>query len=414
MATKDEIRKRNEYIKNALKTSDGVSKEELMMTLDIKERSLENIIKELKNAGWKIVNEKGLYFLRNKEELESKKEEPESQKTDVYKVLILFCLMDKNGRKLSMSEKELYQAVVGEESNGNCEWFTSAVGELVYEGYIQLYNNKYSLGMNAPRLVVGIYDDYDDTMLLDLTRELNNQADSSEAIRRIKERLEWQYSGKDENDKSKNAYIRQGRHKNMDAVMGLIKDKLLSIPYMEKALLLRYKTRSGEEVESRIKVGMLLYSASLDCTYVLGENADDEKDIVCLRITGIEEITVMEDVVNDVYNSEKYNNIYRKMFGIGYGQEEKVEIAFADKPYVKSVVDKLFAERKKQGGGPGLSRGTDGRWHYTDTIIGVNNLLPYIRRMRAENCEILSPAGLREEMKKSAERILNRYGCGEV
>ena len=411
MATKEEIKKRNEYIKNALKTSDGISKEVLMTTLDIKERSLENIIKELKNAGWKIVNEKGLYFLRNKDEIENKKEEPDSTKTDVYKVLILFCLIDKNCNKVSLSEKQLYRAVTGED--GNSEWFTTAIQEMVKEGYLQVVNNRYSLGMNAPRLVVGIYDDYDDTMLLDLTRELSNQADSSEAIKRIKERLEWQYSGQEENA-GKNIFIRQGRHKNMDAVMGLIKDKLLTVPYMEKALLLRYKTRNDVEVESGIKVGMLLYSASLDCTYVLGEKIDDPENILCLRISGIESIQVIDDVVNDVYNSEKYNAIYKKMFGVGYGEEEHVEIAFADKPYVKSIAEKLYKERKKQGGEPELKKMPDGRWLYSDNIIGAINILTYVRRMRAENCEVISPASLREEMKNSAKRMLARYGNLEV
>ncbi len=413
MATKEEIRKRTEYVKNILKTSDGISKEELMRTLDIKERSLENMIKELKNAGWQIVNEKGVYFLHNKNELESKIEEPESQKSDVYKVLILFCLMDKNGRKLSLSDKELYRAVSGEERSGNCEWFEAAIKELVEEGYINHSRGRYSLGMNSPRLVVGIYDDYDDTMLLDLTRELGNQADLSEAIKRIKERLEWQYSGREEDEK-KNILIRQGRHKNMDAVMGLIKDKLLTVPYMEKALKLTYRTRNDEIVESSIKVGMLLYSASLDCTYALGEKVDNPEDIICLRIGGMEKLQVIDEISNDVYNSKKYDDIYKKMFGIGYGSEEDIEIAFADIPYVKGIVDKLYTERRKQGGNPCLTKGDDGRWIYTDTIIGVYNLLPYVRRMRAENCEIIKPASLRKEMQSSAKRILSRYGCLEV
>lgn len=413
MATKEEIRKRTEYVKNILKTSDGISKEELMRTLDIKERSLENMIKELKNAGWQIVNEKGVYFLRNKDELESKIEEPESQKSDVYKVLILFCLMDKNGRKLSLSDKELYRAVSGEERSGNCEWFEAAIKELVEEGYISHSKGRYSLGMNSPRLVVGIYDDYDDTMLLDLTRELGNQADLSEAIKRIKERLEWQYSGREEDEK-KNILIRQGRHKNMDAVMGLIRDKLLTVPYMEKALKLTYRTRNDEIVESCIKVGMLLYSASLDCTYALGEKIDNPEDIICLRIGGMEKLQVIDEISNDVYNSKKYDDIYKKMFGIGYGSEEDIEIAFADKPYVKGIVDKLYTERKKQGGTPNLTKSDDGRWIYKDTIIGVYNLLPYVRRMRAENCEIIKPASLRKEMQSSAKRILSRYGCLEV
>lgn len=412
MATKEEIKMRNEYVKNVLRTSDGVSKKELIETLNIKERSLENIIKELKNAGWEIGIEKGLYFLRNKDEIDNKNEEPEAHKSDVYKVLILFCLMDKDGNMLSLSEKELYKAVTGE--RGSSEWFTTAISEMLSEGYIQLRSNKYSLGMNAPRLVVGIYDDYDDTMLLDLAMELSDKADSSDAIKRIKDRIEWQYSGHYEDDDNKNIFVRQGRHKNMDAIMGLIKDKLLTVPYMEKALELHYKTRSGEFVDSQIKVGLLLYSASLDCTYVLGESVEDGDKILCLRISGIESINVLDDIDNDVYNSDKYNNIYTKMFGIGYEKEERVEIAFADKPYVKGVVEKLYDQRKKQGGEPSLKQMEDGRWLYSDTIIGANNILPYVRRMRTENCEIISPESLREKMKASAERILRRYGCEEV
>lgn len=413
MATKEEIKKRTEYVKNAIKNSDGVSKVELMTTLDIKERSLENMIKELKNAGWDIVNEKGLYKLRNKEEIDEKKEEPESQKADVYKVLILFCLMDKNGVKLELGERELYKAVSGDDVGSGSEWFTTAIEEMLAEGFIQKHGSRYSLGMNSPRLVVGIYDDYDDTMLLDLARELSQKADSSEAIKRIKERIEWQYSGQDE-AYGNNIYIRQGRHKNMDAVMGLIKDKLLTVPYMEKALALSYRTRGDELVETEVKVGMLLYSASLDCTYVLGEKVDDAEDIICLRISGIESIKAIENVANDVYNTKKYEDIYKKMFGIGYGKEEKVEIAFADKPYVKSIFDKLYTDRRKQGGSPDIRRLEDGRLLYTDTVIGMNNLLPYIRRMRAENCEVIKPEELRNQMKQSAERILKRYGCMEV
>ena len=409
MATKEEIKKRTETLKSILKTSDGVSKEALKNTLDIKERSLENMIKELKNAGWDIVNEKGLYFLRNKTELEGRKEEPESQKTDVYKVLILFCLIDNNGSKLSLTERELYKAVTGENGSVNSEWFTAATSELVAEGYLYFKNNKYSLGMNAPRLVVGIHDDYDDTMLLDLTRELGQKSDDSEAINRIKERLEWQYSGKDDMEGNNNVFIRQGRHKNMDAVMGIIKDKLLTVPYMEKAIALTYKTRGNEIFEHKIKVGMLLYSASLDCTYVLGENASDPDDVVCMRITGIDGIQAINEIDNDVYNSEKYNNIYKKMFGIGYGKEENVEIAFADRIYVKNMIDKLYAERKKQGGNPTLRKMEDGRWLYSDSVINIHNLLPYVRRLRAENCEILSPQHMRDEMKVSAERMLERY-----
>lgn len=414
MASKEEIKKRNEYIKNALITSDGVSKEALMLSLDIKERTVENIIKELKNAGWIIVNENGLYFLRNKTEIMNKQEEPESEKADVYQVLILFSLMDKNGRKLKLSEKELFRKVTGEGSLNNSEWFNTAISKLLVSGHIEFRDGKYFLGMNAPRLVVGIYDDYDDTLLIDLIRELGTQADSTEATLRIKKRLEWQYEGVASDGSQEKVYIKQGRHKNMDAVMSLIKDKLLTIPYMEKGLCLRYKSRNGEVDEYRIKVGMLLYSASLDCTYVLGEKIEDAKEIVCIRINGIEEISVIEDVENDVYNSEKYNDIYKKMYGVGYGNEEDVEIAFVDKPYIKSIVDKLYNERKKQGGSPTVSKDKDGRWIYCDTLIGVNNLLPFIRRMRTDNCEIIKPEHLREEMKKSARRILDRYGCTEV
>lgn len=415
MAAKEEIKRRTEYVKNILKSSDGVSKKELMETLGVQKRTLENTMKSLINAGWDIVNEKGLYYLRNKDEIDNRKEEPESHKTDVYKVLILFCLMDKDGRKVELSEKELYRAVVGEEISGNRDWFASAITSLIDEKQISYHGGKYMLGMNAPRLVVGIYDDYDDTMLINLTRELGSQADSSDAIKRIRTRLAWQYTGNNDGDYDSSVYIRQGRHKNMDAIMGLIKVKLLAVPYMEKALSLTYKNRNGEQVEKRIKVGMLLYSASLDCTYVMGENVDDENDISCLRIAGMEEIHAIDDVPNDVYNSEKYREIYKKMFGIGYGDVENVEIAFADKHYVKSVFDKLYSERKKQGGDPAIFKRDDGRWVYKDEVIGANNLLPYIRRLRFDNCEVIRPARMRAEMKRSAERILNRYGCqGEM
>lgn len=413
MATKEEIKKRTEYVKNAIKNSDGVSKAELIATLGIKERSLENMIKELKNAGWDIVNEKGLYFLRNKDEIDNKTEEPESHKSDVYKVLILFCLMDKNGGKLELSERELYKAVSGDEGSVNSDWFTSAVDEMIAEGYLHKHGSKYSLGMNSPRLVVGIYDDYDDTMLLDLARELSSKSGSSEAINRIKERIEWQYSCQDEGI-GKNIFVRQGRHKNMDAVMGLIKDKLLTVPYMDKAIEISYRTREGDAICKRVKVGMLLYTASLDCTYILGEDIEDQEDVFYIRLSGIESIKPIDDVANDVYNTKKYEDIYKKLFGIGYGKAERVEIAFVDKPYVRSVFEKLCFERCKQGGAPDITRLDDGRLLYSDEIIGINNMLPYIRRMRAENCEILKPQSLRDSMKQSAERILSRYGEMEV
>lgn len=68
----------------------------------------------------------------------------------------------------------------------------------------------------------------------------------------------------------------------MDALFPQKSEKITSLDYMHKVLLIKYKTKSGKIIPEQLAVGKIIYSMEKDNFYILGKSMRGEQKILQL------------------------------------------------------------------------------------------------------------------------------------
>lgn len=344
-------------------------------------------------------------------------------------VIILMKLQDESGKKLELTHDELYRKLRGEDADGKKQkyygdrfaWYTNAIARLKDAKCIRERKvsrggrtvRTYQLDINAPRFVKVMSDMYDEDNIVDFfseaTERLADYADGQDSkISNILSKLQLYMDG--ETEEQGNYYIRRERWSDEESALDQIKSQLIKYPYMTKGLAITHMSRDGIENQMSVKVGVLLFAKSTNTLYVLGENIDNHQiiNIPVQRITKIKEL----DVKNDIYGSKKYLEALKYMFGAsGVGNMEEfveVEVEFAVYGNVVSKLNKLVESRNKYGANAMLIYNDNNTVTYKDKMFSVSDLKVFLRGFGSA-CTVIKPQELRDDMKLSAERILEQY-----
>ncbi|MBP3621559.1 MAG: WYL domain-containing protein [Lachnospiraceae bacterium] len=420
-----------------------LSLDDIMNTYGVSKRTVQGDIESLNSMGYSISmprsgENKGCYIFEQTETLATYDEQATG---DIYYVseamngiagdmLILLLLQDENGRKLELASDELYRKVRGKELSedgtylygSKSSWYKSAIKRLKEAHCIKeriVIDSgksviKYQLDIAAPRFVklaqagdIG-YDDFY-TVSKDILEEYNGDRDTR--IKRILSKLQLHMTG------VKNAqeiyYIVGERLIDEEKAIEQIKTQLIKYPYREKALRVKYKTLKGNQVFTEdIKVGMLLFAVSTNSLYLVAERVNGT-GMVYIMVSTIEQINTLEDVDNDIYNSEKYVSAVKYMLGPAgismNGTPVDIRVEFDRFSNVEDKVKTYVEARKKQGASASLSYSDDGKTLiYKDCVYGVADIKSFLRGF-GSSCRVIEPEELKKDMVNSAWNILDKY-----
>ena len=180
-----------------------------------------------------------------------------------------------------------------------------------------------------------------------------------------------------------------------------IYSRIEGISYERKIVEITYKRRNGEETVYKFKTGLVTYVADKDRMYMIGQKVGSDEDFVML-VSGIVDIKETDEP-NNIYGSVHYMDLFYDMFSISYEPVERVRIRFKDEYNIMEKLRNRFKNRRKCT----LTK-RDGYIYYEDEVRGLQDLAKMLRSF-GSCMEVLEPEELRNYMKFSAKRLLERY-----
>ncbi len=429
--------RRNNLIE-LFKSRSALSLEEIMKEFQVSKRTVQGDMEALKAMGYSVSvprtgEHKGLYVLKKEEGavIYDYYDEITGLAGDM---LILLALQDSYGRKRRLTHDELYRELrqnedlsyehLGSEYEGmygdRSPWYKKAIERLksarcIKEKVVEGKGGKsriYELDINAPRLLrtFSESDSGDELNILDILDVLSDYFEEKDTgLSSIHSKLQLFLDGEETAEESN--YIRRERWSDETSAMDQIKSKLIKYPYMTKAIEVVYAGRGGKTKRVNIKVGMLIFSRSINGLYMIGEGTDSKK-IITLLVDSI--VSVRElPVKNDVYDSSRYRNIIKYMFGAsGIGNMKEVvevEVEFEAFGNVMSKVESMVEARRKNGARPILIENKEaGTVTYKDSIYNISDINVFLRGFGSA-CKVIKPEQLRWDMINSCNVILEQY-----
>ncbi len=179
-------------------------------------------------------------------------------------------------------------------------------------------------------------------------------------------------------------------------------------PYKTKSLCVKYITRECER-NLTIDSGLLFYSAETNYFYLLCMNTADG-GIMQLRLDRMASIRE-DNRENKHYRSLEFMNLYDEMFSAAYDSKKThVKVLFQDFGNIRERLNTLHS-RRKHSKLYEIEPLTDHVPHsivYEDDLRGMSAFSRYLRSF-GSSALVLEPAGLRELMIQSNQKILNHY-----
>ena len=231
---------------------------------------------------------------------------------------------------------------------------------------------------------------------------------------------------------------RSGKHNDLTEEEVRMLQELDRYPYMEKELLITFRTNAGRKVTREICVGIIVYVVETARIYLMGENswqgqegarqepaevrqgkeiphqspdgagagkggaAPRRKNYVIIPLDQV--LSISEgDRVNTCYRSPEYHKICREMFQISAEDPMNVRVRFENYPFIRDKIERLCAARETAH----MEIAGD-EILFTDTVRGKGDLARYLRRF-GRSAIVEEPAQLREELIGSSRKILRLY-----
>ena len=421
MATQIEIQQRlNNFIKIINDNPDGINKKELCEKLNIKIRSLEGMRNSLCQKGYCIrTSGKGVGIWWRDKSTEEIKDFSEPSSTKLYAEAAVYLYLLQTSSELYTKEglfqkiRSLNKAVYEENRvklyASQSDKFKKIIKILKEEGQISIVTLKdgkeyIKPGKEAfvclPVLSESSDEDYSDSAykLLDSLQYYSGNFDKN--LISVKSKLELLLAGEENEQRSE--YEIRGRQIDMSQIAEEIKTRIGNCNYTQNEIRISYYNGKKMTKEYNIKIGLIYYSKNQNTVYILGEKTGGKK-IYNLRLSNIGDAKDLK-TKNDVYFSDKYLDIFDKMFGASYEDEEYyVKVEFEKTDSMQDKIRQLCNTRKNS-----LLREESGKLIYTDKIIGISEFAAYLRQF-GEACKVIEPQVLRDEMAKSPNNVLKRY-----
>ena len=400
---------------------DGIKKAELCALLEVKLRTLEGMRNTLCQRGYSIkTSGKGVGIWWRDKAAETGEIMTEAAATHLQAEAAVYLYMLQTSQEIYTKEslfqklRSLDMSFEEDEKKklyaSQSDKFNKIIDILKNEGQINFVKHKdgkeyIELSRDASVCIPVLSSFYDGDFqedsyeLLDYLQNYSGKLDNN--LISVKSKLELILDG--EIRENINGYEVRGRYSDMSSIAEMISSRLGESGYRKNAIHIRYHNRQNILHEYDFKVGLIYYSKIQNNVYLLGEKLDTG-EISNLRLAGVESVEKLT-VLNDIYLSAAYIDIFDKMFGAAYENEEhEVEVAFQ---MFGSIPDKIRQLHSSRGRHSRLLE-KDGKLYYTDTIIGLSEFAAFLRQF-GKSCEVIRPKRLREEMAKSPERVLKRY-----
>ena len=390
-------------------------------------------INSLRNDGFEIVSYNDGYILKESENvigdddacLEAYDEVTEDTVTEW---LVLLVLEKEHDRYMPVEEIHTkYQEIAGNISNTRLRTHLSRLEQL---GYISRYSveemrlkvfpdsntdekasNKLFFHVNegAP---APVFIDLDD--LLDFNNYYIDRGYATELRETLEDiRKKIALVSSDINEEESGAFRSFGRINDIPQEQMEKLDIILSLPFREHALYIRYKEKD-EEKDCLFKTALLVFSVETNGFYLIGEAKKGGKKRkkwkpIVFRTESVLRAAYDKDTKNDIYESVRYKTIFRKMWSVVIDDPVHVEVWFEDVPYVRRQIEALARVRKDTAKVSFPLNKVDGQWiKYSDEMVGVNAFMRFVRGL-GSSALIIRPEADREHMIKKTEELLEKY-----
>ena len=277
---------------------------------------------------------------------------------------------------------------------------------LTYEDRQKEDNTRfYSLSDSAPVITpISEDDSYD---FSDYYNNGGYSGELREVLNKISEKFEKIFF--DYGTEIYDSYITTGRINKISE--GLLEklNMFLRLPIKTRAVLVKH---AGNPEGDRIKTGIIIFSTEKNMLYIIGEKTErkteDKRDFTVIRMDKIISAEALEEK-NDIYESNFYLELRKKMWGVTPEEPVDTEILFDNVPYVRKKVERL--QRLRGETARVIYPPKDDEYEkivYRDRIIGFNDFLPYIRSM-GSSAVIIRPEPARQVMIERTKEIIDNY-----
>lgn len=379
------------FLLSLLTEQKKVSREVVMEQLHIKRRTLFLLLERLRQKGHIIQQRQGNLFLLSQEETY-----PEITKDVIRYWWIIKLLQDRGG---IMTEEELIRSYPsGTDSTLWCkDTLHTVLGKMCEYSLLKKEdNNTYRL-FQAPLQIA--LSNADAEKLLIKLKDFKKGTPDSELLDHVYEKIEDACPDVFV-DNTTVPYYAQTRPSSFSEEKLAAFRRFSTFPYDKYALNINYRTRSGNRRTFLFKTGLFLYSEEKGRFYIVGET--DNSDII-LDIEQIEGITAT-DVKHTLFRCNKYMDMAKEMFGISVEGKVHVKVQFDNVFNIREKLERLCETRSTAI----LTETSDHSLLFEDTIRGLTDFANYLRRF-GRSAIVLEPETLRQLMRTSAERTLERY-----
>ncbi|MCR5213368.1 MAG: HTH domain-containing protein [Eubacterium sp.] len=424
----DEIRlRRSKIIKLLLEKN--YTNDELAQLLNCKKRTIQldiqtmnaigfDIPKHKKNVGYALTEqqkEKCRAMLGN--QTQSDKVYNHVVRSGVKKLVILF-LINKSEKAIKFDELleeyisyqdseieyDLYHDPDGTKMNNLKLSIKNICKELIRDGFIYYSeeDDSYTTLKNAPVLLNISSDECDDYLYS--IKAFGSSYVLGEKLKSIEKKL-IQYNN-DYEIEDNDDYILVGNKMNNNS---RVMEKLQifdGIPYDKYAISICYK---GNTI--KVLVGLMVYAVDKDKLYIIGRVKKEKYKIIDMEyITG--KIDVLNDIKNDLYESQEYLKIYNEMFSISTEPLEHVVVKVKNFGNLRRKFETLCDQRNRDiiGGEKRaqITFATDEFFVYEDDLRGLADFAKYLRRY-GRAVEVIRPDKLKEMIIDDIVRLEEIY-----
>ncbi|GKX67633.1 WYL domain-containing protein [Inconstantimicrobium mannanitabidum] len=361
---------------------------DIQILLDVKERNAKNYIRYLKEYGFNINCEKGIYSLGSIDESQAKVIDK-----DVIREIEILTIVGINDGIFNRKQlvNEIRNSFCDEEAVSE-KTLIRAIKKCEDKKIIKLEDEKYRLLLNISNLYSISYEDI--SKFVDKCEAYNTSTPFFIQTKKLKEKVAVQcdYKGWEYSVFSLGREYQRNNFKNFF-------EKINKYDYKHKKLKIEYKSQIGS-LCAIIEVCTFYYSWDKDKIYIICKNGGNTILINTDTITDIQEI----EEKNYFFKDKEVVDKVKLMFQASLSTPYKVKVEFDN---VFNINDKLQRLSKSRYNSKLIA--LDNKLIYEDEICGLYDFANYLRRF-GYSCRVIEPVELKNIMKNTYERILENYG----
>lgn len=361
---------------------------DIQIVLNIKERNSKNYIRYLKEYGFEVNCNDGVYSLGSINEVQ-----PPIIDNEALREMQILSIVGANDGKLHR------KGLVNKVKDGFCDeevvsekTILRAIKKCEDKKIIKKEDNKYRLLVTSNNLYEISYQNI--YSFIDKCDVYNTSIPFPIEVNELKEKISIQcdYTGWDYSIHS------LGRKYDRNILKEFFK-KIDKYDYKNKKLMISYESKVGRLV-SLIDIGTFYYSWEKDKVYIVGKK---ENDLILINVETIFEIKETEQTNYSFGDSEIIKKV-KLMFQASLSGPYYVKVEFKNIFNIKSKLERLCKSRDKS-----VLIDMGDTLIYQDEIYGIYDFANYLRRF-GYSCKVTEPNELKNIMKNTYERILRNYG----